>query len=385
MLENILMWRYPASGYSMLNDDKHKLNSYWTSNIKKLLHAKSHTNTSLKLSVLESRFNYIIQAAPDNLTVLSSGGIDSTYIAVLAQSLGKKINLINITYLDYDESDKVENLANILGVKASYIHLTEDAIDNSFRNICKWMPAPNERGSTILSYFLYNTKANLLIGDAFDCCFSPSMPETIAASKKETISEQEFNNLLYKLTPLEFKRITGKQPPRIKIDCKECLQDPLTLAIFFDYISDTPYYYRLRYKNTNVTAPAQDLHIAEYSLSCKSLHQTSEKYYLRMIANKLFTQQGLPKSDQLAATPKGLMKIEPEMYSFLDKYIDPNYLPPNINLTQVNKLPQHKKAWTNLLLAITSQWLASRKITGEEYARQLRHTKRKNTFNLLQL
>lgn len=353
-LSEILLYRYAVNGIS---PDGTFIKQYYKPEQLAILR-KNANSLPIPWNPLrfETYFNLGFEHLPDKLTVPVSGGVDSTFVLMKALEMKKEVECINIKFKTYDESERAKEVCEALNVPLKVIEVKEEEVSRDFPEICRKMLYPHERGSNILSYYVYkNSYYPILSAETMDVLMAPSLSESQSLKLNEPVNSHQFNKAIMKLDTNEFRNLTGTtphfvQPPKAR--------DALTSFILFDHLVETSSYYRPRYytySNVEVFAPCQNFPVVAYTIGCHQLHAVNNKYYLRQIVQRRCLSKNIR---DFSENPKGLMKVEPELYDFLiQKFWDEDFAKKFVNLKALANLQPHKQYWTKLLLTISAEWV----------------------------
>jgi len=257
-----------------------------------------------------------LKDAKGGITLLFSGGMDSTLLGILLNELDIKYNTLTLSYESYSEDqfayDVGKNVLHLKDEDMKFVRITKENLKEDLFYILFAMPAPYEKGSVLLSYYLakYSDK-HIIAGDGADTIFAPSFEKKIA-----TLDAGEYSNEYISKHDVDIIR-----PNKL---WKYSDDDQIKNMMLFSVIHDQRYYYHAKYQyfidrylDQRIYLPYINRTLFEYTLSCKELHRHYRKYYLKEIM-KEYTDFNFVK--------KALKVERADMLEVLDEYYDESLL-----------------------------------------------------------
>ena len=262
--------------------------------------------THINLQYIEDKLRESLQHLKNkNVTLLYSGGADSTLLALLMQDMNINFKLLNLKFMSYDESksakDTADKVLNMMPVET--IEVDDYELAHEMPEIMSKMSSPFERGSVLLTHFLLEHSSKTVVaGDTGDYLFMPSFEKEHQAIRLNRIHSPT-------LTAHEIEKIEYT-------DNFAYSQRPIKQMLFFDVLHEIPFYYRAKYtmlrkKNQTICLPYQHADLLKYSLRCKTLHKQPNKYYLNELLQQ-FTDYKFHK--------QAFKADRTDMQSIIDKY-----------------------------------------------------------------
>lgn len=277
----------------------------------------------------------------ERVYVALSGGVDSTFLAILAQHITPRVIGVNLTLEGgYDEYTDAKCVADALNMPLQHITASVDDVVAEMPKIVRTFGEPIDRGSLIAAYFLHRaipSSEKIIIGQYADSVFAPM-------SFKPKLDIKDVKRLFAR----PYLDTINPYFPDDHIRNEYAME--LMHAIPFDQEGLE----HRKFARATVLMPwAQPEVLEAAALQCP---HSPDKVYERMLA-ATWSRESFPL--HLLAHPKRPFNFQPEHISAISK----NYLHPDIldNLDVFNNGVDwdNESGWTQYLAALLCLWAES--------------------------